>query len=69
MENKPWYLSRTLWGVAVTAIGLVSPKVIEWLGGPAATDTVMVVVESVVELVGIVMTVWGRAKAQGTLTK
>ena len=69
MENKPWYLSRTIWGAVVALIGLVSPKGVEALGGPTATDTVMVAVGLVAELVGLVMVVLGRAKATGPLTK
>jgi len=69
MENKPWYLSRTIWGAAVALIGLVSPKVVEMLGGPAATDTIVVAAGLVAELVGLVMVVLGRAKATGPLTK
>jgi len=69
MENKPWYLSKTIWGAAVALVGLVSPKAVEALGGPEATDTVMAAVGLVAELVGLVVVVWGRASATKPLTK
>jgi hypothetical protein len=70
IENKPWYASTTIWGTVVTLVALVSPKIVAALGGgDVATDTLVQVAQAVAVLVGVVVTVWGRAKAQGPLTK
>ena len=70
VESKPWYASTTIWGTVVTLMALVAPKVVAVLGGgDVATDTLVQVAQAVAVLVGVVATVWGRAKAQGPLTK
>lgn len=71
MEGKSWYLSRTVWGVVIGLAGLVSPKVVGWLGvtPESAVDTVVVIASAVADIVGVVLVIIGRVKAQGPLTK
>jgi predicted benzoate:H+ symporter BenE len=71
MEGKSWYLSRTVWGAAAVVLGLVSPTVLHWFGAtPDEASVVLVALASAVaDVVGLVLVIIGRAKAQGPLTK
>ena len=68
MESKPWWQSRTLWGLAVALAGTVIPRL--GLGDNATwlTDQAVQAAGLVGQLVGIGVAVYGRCKAQGPLT-
>ena len=59
MNAKPWYKSLTLWGAAITGVGVFLPKyapLIPQLANDAAT------------IVGLVATVIGRLRATKQVT-
>lgn len=71
MENKPWYLSKTIWGTAITLVALVAPKVVGWLGATPdeATATVLTIADGVAAVVGAALAIYGRVKADKKITK
>lgn len=64
MENKPWYLSKTVWGAVFAVIGLIAPKVAAGLG---SEDVLLDIVSNVVALAGSVLAVYGRVTATTTI--
>jgi len=71
-ENKPWYFSKTLYGVVIAAVALV----LGWLGKPdlaegvqGETATVGQIVEQIAVVVGLVLAAWGRIVSNTKLTK
>jgi hypothetical protein len=52
---KPWYLSKAMLGAAAVAVGLGSRVFGYELGAEG--------VDSIVDAIGIILIVWGRAKA------
>jgi hypothetical protein len=67
MESKPWYLSKTIWGavVGVASGGLalaghgLSSDAQAWL-----TDEVVQVIEAGAAVVGGLLAIYGRVKAE-----
>lgn len=67
-QSKNWYESKTIWGVIITLIGWVAseyfkvPVNVETID-PSAAETVA----QVIQLVGLVVAVIGRIKADSTI--
>ena len=70
MESKPWYLSRTIWGLIVAAVALL----LQWRLGikigdqGMVTDTLVDAASKVAETVGVLVAAYGRIKANTTIT-
>lgn len=69
MESKPWYLSRTIWGLAVAAGAML----LQWRFGVKigdqgmVTDTLVDAAGKVAETVGVLIAAYGRIKASTTI--
>lgn len=59
MQAKPWYKSMTLWGAAITALGVFAPKYATVIPG---------IVGDVGTIAGLVATVLGRLRATHEVT-
>lgn len=57
--KKPFYLSKTFWGLAITAVGAFAPKYAEPLQGA---------VQDIITTVGLLTALYGRWKAARPLT-
>lgn len=66
MEQKSWYLSKTIWGAVLAVAGLAFPKIAEAIGG---TDVLIEVAGAVATVVGSILAVYGRYKATTTVGK
>lgn len=66
MDQKPFYASRTFWGLVIILIGSHSPK----LAGLIQTDLdgVIEIAGQVAALAGVVLAFIGRLKANTNLT-
>ena len=67
MENKPWYLSRTIWGAiaAILAAGLAAfGKHLSPDGQSVIADRAVDVAAAVATIVGGVVAIYGRVKAE-----
>ena len=70
MESKPWYLSKTIWGLAVAAAAML----LQWRFGVkigdqgAVTDEAVNAASAVVQAAGVLIAAYGRIKANATLT-
>jgi len=62
-ETKQWWKSKTIWGLAITAVSIAAPKY-----KPVA-DVLPDVVDQVASLVGIALATYGRIKAEKPITK
>lgn len=59
MDNKKWYLSKTVWGIVISsAIGIIQAVNPELLGTPIATAVIAV---------ATALGIYGRAKAETPL--
>jgi hypothetical protein len=69
VENKPWYLSKTIWGAVVAFLGVVMPKLASALGASPGdqADTLVNIASGVVGLVGTTLAIYGRYKATATI--
>jgi hypothetical protein len=57
MENvKPWYLSKTIWGVIIAAAGLISKSFFSFYIPDVSSN--------IVEIIGLVLALIGRVKAE-----
>ena len=67
MEGKPWYLSRTIWGLVIAAAGLI---VGHWhIQLPdETTDTVVQAACNIADAVGLLLALYGRVRASGPIT-
>lgn len=67
-QSKNWYESKTIWGVIITLIGWVAS---EYLKVPVNVETIdpsaAETVAQVIQLVGLVVAVIGRIKADSTI--
>ena len=71
MDEKPWYASKTLWGVFMTVLSFLSV----WVWGTTITedeksviiDSLTVLAGTVGVLFGSVLAIYGRIKASKTL--
>jgi len=62
MESKPWYCSKTVWGVLLAAVGLVlSAFHMQVTFDDQAAASVADAVGKVAEGVGILVALYGRA--------
>lgn len=62
-NSKAWWKSKTIWGLAITAVSIAAPKyrpIAEAL--PAAAD-------QIAALAGIVLGIYGRFKADKPIVK
>lgn len=66
MEQKPFYTSRTFWGLIVILIGSHSPKVAALL--QSDMDGIISIAGQVAALAGVVLAFIGRLKANTNLT-
>jgi uncharacterized protein (TIGR02594 family) len=69
-DTKWWGKSLTIWGVIVTALSTVLPALGPLIGLDITAelvrqlgDQIVVVVQAIGGLIGIVLTIWGRARA------
>jgi len=70
MENKPWYASKTIWGVALAGIGLIAAHWGVLIAPDDATlNGVIEIACKVAEVVGLVLALYGRIKAQSAIGK
>lgn len=57
MENvKPWYLSKTIWGIIIAAAGLISKTFFNTIIPDVSSE--------IVEVIGLVIALIGRIKAE-----
>ena len=68
MDGKPWYLSKTLWGLIVTVLGIVFPKLPIKDNSGFLTDQLVQVAGNVAATIGIALAAYGRIKSTGPLT-
>ena len=62
-NSKPWWQSKTIWGLAITAVSVVAPKY-----APIA-NSLPPIVDQVGVAVGLILGVIGRIKANKTIGK
>jgi len=72
MEEKKWWLSKTLWGAAC----LIAAFLLTWLGVEVTpeeqqtfVDMLVEVLDKITALVGLVLVIIGRFKANTHLVK
>jgi hypothetical protein len=58
---KPWWQSKTIWGLAITAVSIVAPKY-----QPIA-QVLPSVIDQLAAAFGLVLGVYGRFKAAGPI--
>ena len=68
MESKPWYLSKTVWGLVVTVLGILLPKLPIQANSGMLTDSAVSVAGNIASAVGVALAAYGRIKAKGPLT-
>ena len=72
MDNKPFWKSKTLWGVVITAVAFIARLVFKAEVPEdfqaTATDQAIEAVTAVSILVGTILALFGRAKADTKLT-
>lgn len=70
MDSKPWYLSKTIWGLAVAAAAML----LQWRFGVkigdqgAVTDEAVNAASAVAQTAGVLIAAYGRIRASTTLT-
>ena len=69
MEGKPWYLSKTLWGLAIAILGLLLPKLPISDNAVLLTDSAMQIAGGVANIVGVALATYGTITRKGPLTK
>lgn len=76
-ENAKWWAqSKTIWGAIITAVASVVPLLGPLIGVELPAETVtqagnetLAAVQAVTALIGTLLTIFGRLKAQGPLTR
>lgn len=68
MQNKPWYLSKTIWGVAVTALAAIIPTVAK-MNAEGLTGDLTQLASGVALVVGAALAIYGRYKAATKIGK
>ena len=58
-EVKPWYLSKTIWGVIIAFIGFISNQFFK--------TTIPDVSSQIVELIGLAIAIVGRFSAESKI--
>lgn len=62
MENvKPWYLSKTIWGIIIAAAGLISKTFFNALIPDVSSE--------IVEIIGLGLALYGRLKAENLIAQ
>lgn len=61
--SKPWWKSKTLWGLVITGISIAAPKY-----QPVA-EVLPTAIDNVGSLVGLLLAAYGRIKADTSITK
>lgn len=56
---KPWYLSKTIWGIIIAALGLISKSFFNTIIPDVSSE--------IVELIGLSLALIGRIKAENFL--
>jgi len=71
VETKPWYTSKTLWGIVIAGVALV----LGWLGKPDAAANlgaeqaeITSIIDRLVVLVGLAIAAYGRVVAKSKIT-
>lgn len=69
METKKWYQSKTIWGSIVTVLAVLlsivtGQHVIIPEEQAQLVDKIVAVVDDVGVLVGVILTIYGRVKAE-----
>lgn len=69
METKKWYQSKTIWGSIITVLAVLlsivtGQHVITPEEQAQLVDKIVAVVDDVGVLVGIILTIYGRVKAE-----
>ncbi len=67
-ENKPWYLSKTIWATVVTLLAAVLPTVAQ-MGTGETTDDVTKIAAGAAAVVAGVVAIYGRYKATKAIGK
>ena len=62
-QSKKWWQSKTIWGLAITAVSIAAPKY-----KPIA-DVLPSVAENFGEALGLILAGYGRLKAEKQITK
>lgn len=60
-QTKPWYLSKTIWGVIITFVAFLSKSIFKF--------EIPDISANIVEIIGMVLAVVGRFQASTKLTK
>jgi len=60
-QTKPWYLSKTIWGVIITFLGIISKSVFNF--------DIPDISAEIVEILGLAIAVIGRFQATAKLIK
>ena len=68
MESKPWYLSKTVWGLVVTVLGILLPKLPIQANAGMLTDSAVAVAGNIASAIGVGLAAYGRIMAKGPLT-
>lgn len=55
-QVKPWYLSKTIWGVIITLIGFITKKYFNVYIPDVSSE--------IIQIIGLVIAVFGRVKAE-----
>lgn len=61
-QSKPWWQSKTIWGLAIMAVSIAAPKY-----QPIA-EALPSIVDEVGALTGLLIGLYGRIKAKGPVT-
>jgi hypothetical protein len=70
VENKPWYLSKTIWGAVAAVVGVVFPKILVALGGSDnAGQTLADLAGNLVTVIGSVVAIYSRYTATTQIAK
>lgn len=69
MEQKKWYLSKTLWGLAISGLGMIGAKFgVDIAPDDKTVTEVITIVSGIVEVLGLVVALYGRIKVTKTIT-
>jgi len=68
MEDKSWYLSKTIWGSVIALLGIILPVVAQ-MGTEGVTDDVTKMAGGIAAIVGSAIALYGRYKATTSIKK
>ena len=70
MENKSWYLSKTIWGAVIMLIALILNQfgiVVSAEEQASIVDSIVASTDTILALAGFILTIVGRFKAETPL--